>query len=66
MINGNACFVYFNKSWGIPHGSRDPMKEGWLQRPLEPVSLMIAMLRARLDGLTVGDVLSVFPIHFSC
>jgi hypothetical protein len=19
MINGNACFAYFNKSWGIPH-----------------------------------------------
>jgi hypothetical protein len=18
MINGNACFAYFNKSWGIP------------------------------------------------
>ena len=21
MTNGNACFAYFNKSWGIPRGS---------------------------------------------
>jgi hypothetical protein len=20
MINGNACFAYFNKNWGIPYG----------------------------------------------
>jgi hypothetical protein len=20
MINGNACFAYFNKIWGIPSG----------------------------------------------
>ena len=20
MTNGNACFAYFNKSWGIPSG----------------------------------------------
>jgi hypothetical protein len=20
MINGNACFAYFNKNWGIPNG----------------------------------------------
>jgi hypothetical protein len=27
MINGNACFAYFNKIWGIPPKGKDL---GWL------------------------------------
>jgi hypothetical protein len=23
MINGNACFAYFNKNWGIPNQTRE-------------------------------------------
>ena len=23
MVNGNACFAYFNKIWGIPPRHRD-------------------------------------------
>jgi hypothetical protein len=25
MINGNACFAYFNKNWGIPRSIRRGM-----------------------------------------
>ena len=26
MINGNACFAYFNKNWGIPLRYSSPTK----------------------------------------